>query len=237
MNIIIASWVLKVIGASIAIISTIITGLIIASMERKKSELNKLLMSYEASLRKSESAHADSSFIGNFSIIQNLIVQNSNASSDSEKESYREALIHSLFAASMSSLGENGMLADRNKQAEIISAKESALKTDDKKELFSIWSEQTRLGGIYRGECIVKIAETNIKVETAEKKILELKNWAILLQVTGLVVLLMADIPSKEVAPSSATVTTDVRTLNGYTPNERFNEAHKFCTIPFSCKG
>ena len=235
MNLILASWLLKVIGASITIISTIITGLIIARVEKKKAELSQLLIGYETSLRKSENAHADSSSIGNFTIIQNLIVQNSSISSDKEKESYNEALIHALFAASMSSLGENGMLSARDKQAEIVSAKESALNTGDKQELFSIWSEQARLGGAYRGDCVVKIAETTIKIERTEKKILILKNWAIFLQITGLIVLLMADIPSKEVTPSSAVATKVSKVLNGYTPNNKFNGTRNVCNIPLRC--
>ncbi|MCW8090218.1 hypothetical protein [Alteromonas sp. ASW11-130] len=73
----------------------------------------------------SENAHADSFAIGNVTIIQNLIVQNSFISSEKEKEHYRETLINALFAASMGGLGENRLFAGSKSTSAILGADEA----------------------------------------------------------------------------------------------------------------
>lgn len=193
-------WIFAFVGASLILASTFITGYFIFINDNEINNYNVKINELQTKYFKAEADYREANLTNSLDMIQRSIVRFSVFQDKEIQQLWDKAHVASLYNQVLSLYGASGKyLSDqtidnfKNLRSQGQNGNQEAIK-----KFNQLIVQLTSNSGRYRGDLIVEKAELEIKKTNIEKESAFLKLIAIFVQIIGLVILLVKEIPIKK---------------------------------------
>lgn len=192
------SWPYAITGSILILSSTYILGVITFSKEQKLLEIQKNLVANISKIQDAQQYYDIANIHIRLAVLQNSVLKNNLDKSDNAQEKTRESYVRSLFAELVRlSVAAGDLYFDQAKIEKLNQLVSKAIEGDDSslKEINSQIFELLRMSDRYKEELkieqgIIEKDENNLK-----QSIIKWKNWATIMQIVGLFLLLTKELP------------------------------------------
>ena len=192
------SWPYAIIGSVLILSSTYILGVITFSKEQKLLEIQKNLSIKVSKIQESQQYYDIANIHIRLAVLQNSFLKNNLQKNEKKQEKTRESFVRSLFAELVRlSVAAGDLYFDQAKIEKLNQLVEKSIDGDDSslKELTIQISDLLLMSDKYKNK--LKIEKDTIEKDENDLKqsIIKWKNWATIMQVVGLFLLLTKEIP------------------------------------------
>ena len=194
-------WILTLIGATLIIGSTFITGVISYSLEREVSGINSEISQVNANFEKSESTYRHAIMLDNLANTQMTILRTSTPQNNDLLKHFERAYAAQTYSNILNLLISSGrdhdVIGNYGKEIKglldrINSGEESISKMEN------IKPELIQESGKYRGQLTLAKSSAAIKKNQIESRITIWRIAAVTIQLLGLVLMLIKEVPKND---------------------------------------
>ncbi|CAM4241663.1 hypothetical protein [Pseudoalteromonas byunsanensis] len=199
------SWVFAVIGGLLILGSSAISGIWVTSLESSLNKYSEKIAEKKLALARADSAYTQAQIRSEFATLTRTVVRYSDFQNEEIQQQWDAVYSASLYPIILMLREANGLSITKPEISSLITLQENASSGDKQayKKLQAHQIELVRTSGTYRAGLVLEIGQLEAKKNAESSTIAKIKEFAIFIQLLGLIILLMKEVPEKTLRKTS----------------------------------